>query len=282
MLLETFQGSDTRHVLDDARRALGDDVLIVRTRMERRGGRTMVDVIAATPAHLESLSRRLTPAEPSLPSDTGGRGRSGPFVLALVGPTGSGKSTTLAKLAMNRKVFPAARVGLLTLDTFRVAALEQLQQYADIGGMSLEAVYDEREVGGALGRLDACDVILVDTPGRSPRAGDANAQWQSMLAAIAPDETHLVLPATLRPDAIGAALRQFAPARPSHLVLSKLDEVADDDMLCDPIARTDLPLRWITTGQAVPDDIRPARARLLAALGLGRAEPATPRSVAAA
>lgn len=280
MLLESFLGNDPRHVLDDARRAMGDDVLIVRTRIERRGTRTNVELVATSPAGLRELSRRLTPPTPHLPSDTGGRGRSGPFILALVGPTGGGKSSTLVKLALHRKAFGNARIGILTLDTFRVAALEHLQQYADIGGLMLEAVYDEREVPGALARLDACDVVFVDTPGRSPRAVDANAQWQSLLAAVAPDETHLVLPGTLRPEAVEAAVAQFAPVRPTHLLLTKTDELPDETMLCDAIARTDLPLRWITTGQAVPDDLRPARARILSALGLAQ-EP-TPRSVAAA
>lgn len=281
MLLESFQGSDPRHVLDDARRTLGEDVLIIRSRVEKRGARTFAEVVAATPADLEALARRLTPRAPSLPSESGGRGRSGPFILALAGPTGAGKSSTLVKLALNRKAFGDARVGVLTLDTFRVAALEHLQQYADIGNLMLEAVYDEREIPQALRRLDVCDVVLVDTPGRSPSAADANAQWQTMLAAIAPDETHLVLPAGLRPDAIASVVRQFANTAPTHLILSKVDELPDEGMLTDPIARTNLPMRWITTGQAVPDDIRPARARVLSALGLSKAEVTPDRAVAA-
>jgi flagellar biosynthesis protein FlhF len=270
MLLESFQGSDPRHVLDDARRALGDDVLIVRSRVERRGSRTFAEVVAATPRDLEALSHRLTPAPPSLPRETGGRGRSGPFVIALVGPTGAGKSSTLVKLALNNRVFGNVRVGLVTLDTFRVAALEHLQQYADIGNLALEAIYDQREVPAALSRLDNCDVIIVDTPGRSPRATDANAHWQAMLAAISADETHLVLPSTIRPDAIPGVLAAFDATNPTHLVLTKVDELPDESMLTDVIAGTNLPLRWVTTGQAVPDDIRPARGRIFSALGLGR------------
>lgn len=270
-MLETFQGSELRAVLDDARQALGEDALILRSTVERRGRRTAVEVIAATAGDLATLNRRLAPRAPSLPNTNGGRGRSGPFVLALTGPTGAGKSSMLVKLALNKRAFANARIGILTLDTFRVAALEYLQQYADIGGLRLEAVYDEREAMGALQRLDECDVIVVDTPGRSPRAGDANAQWQSLLRAVAPDETHLVIPATLRPDAIAAVVKQFDAVQPTHLIATKVDEAGGEAGLVDLIARTDLPLRWIATGQGVPDDIRPARARVLSALGLSTA-----------
>jgi flagellar biosynthesis protein FlhF len=267
-MLETFQGSDLRRVMDEARHALGDDALIIRSAVERRGNRTAVEVVAATAADVERLMQRLAPRPLSLPNAHGGRGRSGPVILALVGPTGAGKSTTLAKLALNKRAFNGARVGILTLDTFRVAALDYLQQHADIGGIPLEAVYDEREVLGALERLDACDVIIVDTPGRSPRVADVNEQWQSILRAVVPDETHLVLSSTLRPDAIADTVRQFDGARPTHLLISKVDEIGGDAGLVDVLTRTALPLRWVTMGHAVPDDIRPARARILSSLGL--------------
>src|SRR5690606_12280328 len=131
-MLETFHGSDLRRVLDDARRALGDDALIVRSYVERRGRRTVVEVVAGHAADLRRLHDRLTPPPPALPRPIGGRGQSGPFILALVGPTGAGKTTTLLKLALNPCAFHGVRVGLLTLDTWRVAALEHLRQYAEI------------------------------------------------------------------------------------------------------------------------------------------------------
>src|SRR5678815_4268565 len=101
MLFETFHGTDLRLVFDEARRALGEDVLIIRSNVERSGTRTRVEVVAAGGESLDLLRRRLEPPPPSLPKATGGRGRSGPFVLAVVGPTGAGKTTSLAKLALN-------------------------------------------------------------------------------------------------------------------------------------------------------------------------------------
>src|SRR6185295_13558212 len=98
MLLETFHGTDLRRVFDDARRALGEDVLVVRSSVAREAGVTRVEVIAARQQDLQELRQRLDPAPPSLPRPHGLRGRNGPFILAVVGPTGAGKTTIAAKL----------------------------------------------------------------------------------------------------------------------------------------------------------------------------------------
>ncbi len=275
MLLETFHGTDLRRVFDDARRALGDDVLIVRSAVHKEAGATRVEVIAARQQDLQALRARLDPPLPALPRSQGGRGRSGPLVIALVGPTGAGKTTVAAKLAMHRAVFGSRKVGLITLDTYRVGALEQMQQYAEVMNVPLEVAYDIREVPGVMKRLDDRDVVIVDTPGRSPRSRDANAQWQSLLRAMAPDEVHLVLPATLRPDAVPAIVQGMAACRVSHAVITKVDELHDERAIADVAARVDLPIRWIGDGQAVPDDLHPSRARILGALGLSTNPSAT-------
>ena len=274
MLFESFHGTDLRQVFEDAHRALGDDVLVVRSDVQRQGTRTRVHLIVASGASLEVLRRRLEPPAPLLPRARGGRGRSGPFIMALVGPTGAGKTTTLAKLALNPASFGGAKVGVLSLDTFRVAAVEQLQQYAEIASLPLEVAYDARDLPGALKRLDKCDVVLIDTPGRSGRSREANAQWHALLKSASPDETHLVIPATMRPDLLPGVAQQFAACRLTHLLLTKTDEIAEDAMLADACASIELPVRWLCDGQLVPADIRPAQARILAALGVAPLRPA--------
>ena len=118
MRLETFRGPDLGAVSERAYAVLGRDAMIVRTRVLREGDRTVVEV-TATPAHeVERLRAQLAPERLPLPGE---RGR--PFVLALVGPTGAGKTTTAAKLATHPAAFGSWRVGLLTLDTFRVGAV---------------------------------------------------------------------------------------------------------------------------------------------------------------
>jgi flagellar biosynthesis protein FlhF len=267
MRFESFRGTDLRRVFEEARQALGDDAVIVRSQMSRDAGQVRAEVIAARASDVERLRIQLSPAAPCLPRDIGGRGRFGPYIIALVVPTGAGKTTTAAKLALHPEAFGERHVGLLTLDTFRVGAIEQMQALAEIAGITLEVVYDEREVVGALKRLDACEVVIVDTPGRGPRARDDAARWQGLLKPLAPDEVHLVVPATVRTDIAVALRAAYAAVAPTHVIISKADETPEDGGLAALAAAVDLPARWLTDGQAIPDDLHSAR-RILSMLGV--------------
>ena len=97
-----------------------------------------------------------------------------PYRIALVGPTGAGKTTTAAKLAVRRGLFGAGASGLLTLDTYRVGGMEQLATYAELADVPFEVVYDAREIDAAMKRLSSCDVVIIDTPGRSPASRRAH------------------------------------------------------------------------------------------------------------
>jgi flagellar biosynthesis protein FlhF len=278
MRFESFRGTDLRRVFDEAREVLGDDAIIVRSQMKRSATHTSVEVIAARAADVDRLRERLSPQPPVLQKTLGGRGRFGPYVVALVGPTGAGKTTTAAKLALHPDAFGGHRVGLLTLDTFRVGAIEQIQAFAEIAELELEVVYDEREAIGALKRLDHCDVVIVDTPGRGPRSHDDNARWQAVLKPLSPDEVHLVVPATIRTD-IAVALRDgYASVGPTHVIISKSDEAPEDGGLAALAGAIDLPSRWMTDGQGIPDDLHQAR-RIIATLGSGT--PSSNRAIAA-
>jgi flagellar biosynthesis protein FlhF len=278
MRFESFHGTDLRRVFDETRQALGDDAIIVRSHMSRDSGRVRVEVIAARSADVERLRQRLTVDPPVLQKQLGGRGQFGPYVVALVGPTGAGKSTTAAKLALHPDAFGEKRVGLLTLDTFRVGAIEQMQAFAEIAELKLEVVYDEREAIGALKRLDDCDVVIVDTPGRGPRSREDAARWQALLKPLSPDEVHLVVPATIRTDVAIALRDAYAVCAPTHILISKTDEVPEDGGLAALAASLDLPSRWMTDGQAIPDDLHSAR-RILSTLGSGT--PSSTRAIAA-
>jgi flagellar biosynthesis protein FlhF len=196
-----------------------------------------------------------------------------PYCIALVGPTGAGKTTTAAKLAVRRGMFGGARPGLLTIDTYRVGGMEQLATYAELADVPFEVVYDAREVPGAMKRLSQdCDVILIDTPGRSPASAALTERWRSLLDAIAPDEVHLVLPASLRADLAVDIGRAYATSRAhcgaTHLLISKLDEVPSERGVTDLALSLDMPARWITDGQDVPADLKPGVPRLLRTWGL--------------
>lgn len=268
--IERFRGADLTRVAERARRTLGDDVMILHTRTVRDGGLPMVEVLA-TPSHALDAVRARLESRPLPATLRKADGR--PYCIALVGPTGAGKTTTAAKLAVRRGMFGAARPGLLTLDTYRVGGMEQLATYADLADVPFEVVYDAREIDATMKRLSAdCDVILIDTPGRSPASAELTERWRSLLDTIAPDEVHLVLPASLRADLAIDIARAYGATRAhrgaTHLLLSKLDEVPREAGVTDLALSLELPTRWITDGQDVPADLKPGVPRLLRTWGL--------------
>ena len=269
MALERFRGADLSLVADRARRALGEDVMILHTRAVRDGGVPMVEVLATTSDTIDRLRTRLEPTP--LPKQMR-KANGASYRIALVGPTGAGKTTTAAKLAVRRGTFGAARCGLLTLDTYRVGGMEQLATYAELADVPFEVVYDAREVEAAMKRLSSCDVVIIDTPGRSPASAELTERWRSLLDALTPDEVHLVMPATLRHDLAVDVARAYRATREhcgaTHLLLSKVDEVPREAGVTDLALSLDMPARWITDGQDVPADLKPGVSRLLRAFGL--------------
>ncbi len=190
-------------------------------------------------------------------------------LVALVGPTGVGKTTTIAKLAANFRLREKRRVGLITVDTYRVAAVEQLRTYADIMDLPMEIVATPREMHQALARMTDVEVILMDTAGRSPRDEVRIQELKSMLAEAAPDEVHLVLSSVASGASLAKTAERFAAVGTTSLVLTKLDEAASLGNVL-PLARASrLPLSYLTHGQNVPDDIAAAEAPRLARMILG-------------
>jgi flagellar biosynthesis protein FlhF len=190
-----------------------------------------------------------------------------PWVVALVGPTGAGKTTTIAKLATNRLAFGSCRVGLIGLDTYRVGAVEQLETYADLADLPVEIAYSEAEVTRALARLNDCEVVLVDTPGRGPRNTADTETIRGWLSLLAPDEVHLTLPAAQLPAVTRRLLRSYEAFGVTHLLATKLDEYPAETAIFT-IAQEHLRrMRWVTDGQEVPVDLRDAGDVMATALG---------------
>ncbi len=207
----------------------------------------------------------------SIPVAKPGRGRlgDGPLTIALVGPTGVGKTTTIAKLAAAYKLRRGQRVGLITTDTFRIAAVEQLRTYASIISVPLRVVMSPAEMASACRAMADCDVVLIDTAGRSPRDGQRVEELSAYLAAAKPHETHLVLSATAGLSALRSAASGFSTVGPDRVLFTKLDEAENVGTVISMVHLLGLPLSFVTTGQEVPDHIEPGRADRLARLVLG-------------
>ncbi len=185
-------------------------------------------------------------------------------VVAFVGPTGVGKTTSIAKLAAHYSLQQKCNVGLITLDTFRIAAVEQLRTYAEIMDLPLEVVSSAREMRDALDRLSDCDLILMDTAGQSPRDEVRVAELRMMLAEADASEIILVLSAAADLESCQGAAAAFSRVGATSLLLTKLDEAVSLGNLVPVFCNPHLPLCFVTDGQNVPDDIRPADARHLA------------------
>jgi flagellar biosynthesis protein FlhF len=252
-----------RSVAAAARHAFGDDAMILHSRATTIDSVPMIEVVAGAAADIEQL-RDLLDADSPLHAINRFAPRRRPYTVALVGPTGAGKTTTAAKIAVHDAAFGRMRTGYMTLDTHRAGAVEQLQAYAEAAHAPFEVVHDRRELASAMRRLSQCDVVLVDTPGRGPRRSADDDTWREIFKAIAPDETHLVVSATTRLDVLAEARRAETSARPTHALLTKLDEVSDRSAAVSIASTLALPIRWVTDGQHVPADFHLASAALLA------------------
>ncbi|MDP8206991.1 MAG: flagellar biosynthesis protein FlhF [Candidatus Electryonea clarkiae] len=185
-------------------------------------------------------------------------------VIALIGPTGVGKTTTLAKMATNKQIYGSKKVALISTDTYRIAAVEQLQTFASIAGIPMEVVYRPEELQKAIGRHSDKDVILIDTAGRSHNDSGALLELREFIDAAEPDETLLVLSAGTRLEDQVDIVKRFGQIQLTRIILTKVDEISSAGHFLD-IAEM-IPRKWtfLTIGQNVPDDILPVEPEKLA------------------
>lgn len=192
-------------------------------------------------------------------------------VVALMGPTGVGKTTTLAKLAAFWSLRRHLKVALMTADTYRIAAVEQLRTYCEIIQVPLEVVENPAGVGAALQRHAAAELVLVDTAGRSHRNHQQMDELAAYLAALQPDERYLVLSLTASNRDALAVAEAYAAVGFDRILFTKLDEAVAPGITLNVLSRCQRPLSYVTTGQNVPDDIEVARPEKLSRVLLGDA-----------
>ncbi len=193
----------------------------------------------------------------------------GPRVVALVGPTGVGKTTTVAKIAANAALVEAREVGLVSIDGYRVGGAEQLQRYADLMGVRMEVADDARSLRRALARLGGKDLVLVDTAGRSPRDHGALEATAELLRGGEATEVHLCVSAGVSDVELRAIVERHRCLDPARLLVTKLDEAVYHGSIVAAQTLSELPLSYFTTGQRVPEDIEVAHPGRLAGLLCG-------------
>jgi flagellar biosynthesis protein FlhF len=236
--------------------------LIDRVR-EQRDASNLIDPLMAKARVAQLLEDELAVTGPIVADADSCR------VVALVGPTGVGKTTTIAKLAANFRLREKRRVGLITVDTYRVAAVEQLRTYADIIDLPMEVVATPREMREAVARMSHLDLVLMDTAGRSPRDEVRIQELKSMLGEAEPDAVHLVLSSTAGAKSLSSAAERFADVGTTAVLLTKLDEATSLGNVISLLRGCRLPVSYLTDGQNVPDDIQVADRRNMASMLLG-------------
>lgn len=199
----------------------------------------------------------------------GARRAGGPLVIALIGPTGVGKTTTIAKLAATYRLRRGRSVGLITADTYRIAAVDQLRTYASIIGLPMKVVMTPAEMAAAVDAFGSHDVVLIDTAGRSQRNTERLVELAGHIEAARPTETHLVLSSAASQEVLLDAAEAFAPLKPNRVILTKLDEAVHFGALINVMQQLRTRLSFVTTGQEVPDHIEPGQPDRLARLVLG-------------
>ena len=179
--------------------------------------------------------------------------------ILFAGPTGVGKTTTIAKIAATQSLWGNKKVVLMTADTYRIAAVEQLRTYAKILGIPIEIIADQRDMTGVLKKYRDADLILMDTAGRSHHDDGRIDELRSLYEAFSPDAVHLVIAANIKYRDMLSVIDRMGVVPLSALLFTKLDETSTYGTILNVMRDFGLPVSFFTIGQNVPNDIEVAR-----------------------
>lgn len=185
-------------------------------------------------------------------------------IMTFVGAPGVGKTTTLAKIGAIYSLFNSFNIAFITIDTYRVGAVEQMKIYGDIIGASVDIVMSPEELREAVARNEDKDLILIDTTGRPSQNLYQLAELKSYLDVLDVVDTYLVINATTRKRDMLRVLNDYKMIAYSQMIITKIDETVAPGSIINAAYYTGLPIAYITNGQDVPDDIEVANPKLLA------------------
>ncbi len=183
----------------------------------------------------------------------------GPKMVAFVGPTGVGKTTTIAKIAAEYALRRGQKVALVSLDTYRLGAIDQLRIYGEIMEVPFEVAGGKEDLRRIVASHSDKDLILIDTTGRSHQDKDYSGQLKEIFDAVGGVEIHLVLSVTAQEKLFTATYHQFSPIGLDRVLFTKLDEGLSFGSLFNFSVRNRLPISYFTSGQRVPEDLEIAR-----------------------
>lgn len=193
-----------------------------------------------------------------------GRHGSARAVVALVGPPGAGKTTTLIKLAARYGLRSRRPPQIISTDVFRIAAVDQLRSLASILGIGCEVAETPVALAQALEEHRAKELVFIDTPGLANGEMEDGADLARLIAMHPEIDTHLVLPASMKLADMARVIERYAIFHPDKLLFTRLDETDRYGALISEPARRGLPVSFLATGQQIPDDLEPAtKARLI-------------------
>lgn len=193
-----------------------------------------------------------------------------PYIFTIVGPTGVGKTTTIAKLAATLvRSYSALSVLIITIDTFRVAAIPQMVTFGEILGVPVEVAYSPEHLAAVVAANQQRHLILVDTPGRSQRVPAGLIELEDYLSVLPIKKVHLALAAGTKYEDMQQAVEAFRPMSLDELIFTKVDETTSFGPAYTLACETGLPLSFLTTGQRVPEDIEVATTERITNLVVG-------------
>ena len=189
-----------------------------------------------------------------------------PKVVSVVGPTGVGKTTCIAKLAVIAKILHNLDVGLISVDTYRLGAIDQLRIFSEISDIDMLIAYDPEEMPGLINSFKNKDIIFIDTAGRSQKNSEHLTKTKMYLDTIKIDETFLVLSATNSTKNLFDTAEKFKTFNYDSFVFTKVDEGVAFGNLLNTITNFNLPVTFLSNGQVIPDDIISADSEFIANL----------------
>ena len=192
-------------------------------------------------------------------------------VVALVGPPGVGKTTTLVKLAARFGLVSRKPAQIITADVFRIAAAEQLRSLAEILGIGCDVVETPAALAQAMEEHRLKDLVFIDTPGLSRSEMEDGADLASLIATHPEIDTHLVLSAAMKPADMARVIERYEIFQPKKLLFTRIDETERFGAIVSEASRRSLPVSFLSGGQQIPDDLEPATKDCLIELALGQA-----------